>query len=227
MRCWLDYNGGLGSSRLEVLPDSPAVQPPAALLLLKLSPSCLACPVLLRAALQEEGRRRRCCCSAAAMPVVTDLEYDTLIMGQPPQSHQMLVVCVTPPHQPVSTASESGLDVLDHLYQRMNEHRTAPCTQVQTLFLLLDLHNLVALIKLPYNLCSANTPAFLCLIHCLIQCQLDSFRLLRYEMPAGFFSWGLENFLLYRRHHAAPGMFLVSGTLQAADSARCMLSCFH
>lgn len=197
------------------MPDSPAVQPPAAPLLLKLSPSCLACPVLLRAALQGEGGRRRCCCSAAAMPVVTDLEYDALIMGQPPQSHQMLVVCVTPPHQPVSTASESGLDVLDQLYRRMNVHRTAPCTQVQTLFFLQDLQKLVALIKLPSNLCSANPPAFLC----LIQCQLDSFRLLRYEMPAGFFSWGLENLLLYRRHHAAPGMFLVSGTLQAADSA--------
>lgn len=117
------------------MPDSPAVQPPAAPPLLKLSPSCLACPVLLRAALQGEGGRRRCCCSAAAVPVVTDLEYDALIMGQPPQSHQMLVVCVTPPHQPVGTASESGLDVLDQLYRRMNVHRTAPCTQVQTLFL--------------------------------------------------------------------------------------------
>lgn len=149
MGCWRSNNDHLGSSRLEVVPDSPPVQPPAAPLLLKSSPSCLACPVLLRAALQGEGGRRRCCCSATAVPVVTDLEYDALIMGQPPQSHQILVVCVTPPCQP---ASEFDLDVLDQLYRRMNLHRSAPCTQVQTLFSLRDLHNLVSRIHLPSDL---------------------------------------------------------------------------
>lgn len=207
------------------MPDSPLLQSSAVPLLFKFSPSCLACPVLLRAALRGEGERRRCCCSATAMPVVTDLEYDALIMGQPPQSHQILVVCVTPPCQPVSTCSEFDLDVLDQLYRRMNLHRSAPCTQVQMLFLLQDLDNLVSIINLPSNRfnVSANTWMFLC----FIQCQLDSFRLLRYEIPTGLVSWGLENFLLHRRHNAAPGMFLVSQTLQAADSARCMLSCFH
>lgn len=154
------------------------------------------------------------------MPVVTDLEYDALIMGQPSQSHQILVVCVTPPCQP-----EFDLDVVDQLHKRMNSHRTAPCTQVQMLFLQQELDNLLAIINHPANLFyySANIKAFLC----FIQCQLDSFRLLRYEMPTGLVSWSLENLLLHRRHNAAPGMFLVSQPLQAADSARCMLSCFR
>lgn len=201
------------------------MQSSAVPLLFKFSPSCLACPVLLRAALREEGGRRRCCCSTTAMPVVTDLEYDALIMGQPPQSHQILVVCVTPPDQPVSTASEFDLDVLDQLYRRMNLHRTAPCTQVQMLFLLQDLHHLLSRVNLPSNLFHnfANVSKFLG----FIQCQLDSFRLLRYEMPTGLVTCCLGNFLLHRRHHAAPGMFLVSQTLQAADSAPCRSSCFH
>lgn len=85
------------------------------------------------------------------MPVVTDLEYDALIMGQPPQSHQILVVCVTLPCQPVGTCPEFDLDVLDQLYGRMNWHRAEPCTQVKTLFLLQDFDNLVSIITLPSN----------------------------------------------------------------------------
>lgn len=115
------------------MPDSPLPQSSSVPTLLKFPPSCLACPVLLRAALQGEGGRRRCGCSATAMPVVTDLEYDALITGQPPQSHQMLVVCVTPPCQPVNAGLRMDLDVLNQLYRRMNSHRTAPCTQVPML----------------------------------------------------------------------------------------------
>ncbi|XP_028286153.1 uncharacterized protein C3orf20-like isoform X2 [Parambassis ranga] len=89
------------------------------------------CPALLRAALLGEGQRRRrcCCCSAALMPVVTDLEYDAFVMGQPPHTQQILVVCVTLPHQPVSTHAVPGRDVLDELYRSRNKHRTMPCTQ--------------------------------------------------------------------------------------------------
>ncbi|XP_041851894.1 uncharacterized protein C3orf20-like isoform X2 [Melanotaenia boesemani] len=126
------------------------------------------CPTLLRAALQGEGQRRRCCCSAALMPVVTDLEYDALIMGQPPHSQQILVVCVTPPHHPHTVPSQ---DTLEMLYRRQNKHRTMPCTQ----------------------------------------CQMDSFRLVKYEMSAGKDNCGLglNNILLQQRHNAAPGMVLM------------------
>lgn len=88
------------------------------------------CPDLLRAALLGEGQRRNCCCSTKLMPVVTDLEYDALIMGQPPQSQQILVVCVTCPRQPVDTHATLGQDSLEYLYRRKNKHRTSPCTQV-------------------------------------------------------------------------------------------------
>ncbi|XP_056906795.1 uncharacterized protein C3orf20-like isoform X3 [Takifugu flavidus] len=158
-----------GLLRPEIMSVSPVLQCSAVPLLFKSSPSCAACPVLLRAALRGEGGHRRCCCSATVMPVVTDLEYDALIMGQPPQSHQILVVCVTPPCQPVGTCPEFDLDVLDQLYGGMNLHRTTPCTQ----------------------------------------CHLDSFRLVRYEMPTRMFGGGLETLLLHRRHNAAPGMFLM------------------
>lgn len=130
------------------MPEGPPLQSSAVPPLSKLPPSCLACPVLLRAALQGEGGRRRCGCSATAMPVVTDLEYDALVTGQPPQSHQILVVCVTPPCQPVSTSSKVDLDVLNQLYRRMNSHRTAPCTQVQMLLLLQALDHLASTIRL-------------------------------------------------------------------------------
>lgn len=93
------------------------------------------CPALLRAALLGEGGRRRCCCSAALMPVVTDLEYDAFVMGQPPHSQQILVVYVTPPLQPVNTHAASDQDVLEQLYRRRNRHRTTPCTQVWMLSL--------------------------------------------------------------------------------------------
>ncbi|MEQ2172650.1 hypothetical protein GOODEAATRI_023293, partial [Goodea atripinnis] len=49
-------------------------------------------------------------------------------------------------------------------------------------------------------------------------CQMDSFRLVRYEMSAGMAGFGPENVLLQQRHGAAPGMFLV-GEL----TADCML----
>ncbi|XP_049430335.1 uncharacterized protein C3orf20-like [Epinephelus fuscoguttatus] len=127
------------------------------------------CPALLRAALLGEGGRRRCCCSAKLMPAVTDLEYDAFVMGQPPHSQQILVVCVTPPHQAVNAHAVPGQDVLEQFYRRRNKHRTMPCTQ----------------------------------------CQMDSFRLVRYEMSTGEPSCGGENILLQQRHNAAPGMVLM------------------
>ncbi|KAM4554469.1 uncharacterized protein V3H82_018695 [Fundulus diaphanus] len=145
------------------------------------------CPALLRAALQgEERRRRRCCCSATQMPVVTDLEYDAFIKGQPLDSKQILVVCVTPPQQPVNTHTATRWDALEDLYRRRNKHRTMPCTQ----------------------------------------CQMDSFRLVRYQLSAGMAGSGPGSVLLQRRHSAAPGMFLMylkgkllfSGFIFSADS---------
>ncbi|XP_054865316.1 uncharacterized protein C3orf20 isoform X2 [Amphiprion ocellaris] len=130
------------------------------------------CPALLRAALQGEGQRtRRCCCSATLMPVVTDLEYDAFIMGQPPHSQQILVVCVTLPHQPVNThtVTVQTQDKLEELYRSTNKHRTTPCAQ----------------------------------------CQMDSFRLVKYEMSTGKSSCGFESNLLQQRHNAAPGMVLM------------------
>ncbi|XP_015232208.1 PREDICTED: uncharacterized protein C3orf20 homolog [Cyprinodon variegatus] len=128
------------------------------------------CPALLRAALQgEERQRRRCCCSATQMPVVTDLEYDAFITGQPLHSKQILVVCVTPRQQPVNKHAATRWDALDDLYRRRNKRRTMPCTE----------------------------------------CQMDSFRLVRYEMSAGLAGSGPENVLLQQRHDAAPGMFLM------------------
>ncbi|KAM7414858.1 hypothetical protein PAMA_019601 [Pampus argenteus] len=128
------------------------------------------CPPLLKAAvLGEEEGRRRCCCSTTVMPVVTDLDYDAFIMGQPPHSQQILVVCVTPQRQPINTHSAPHQDALEQLYRRRNKHRTMPCTQ----------------------------------------CQMDSFRLVRYEMSTGKSSYGAENILLQRRHNAAPGMILM------------------
>lgn len=43
-----------------------------------------------------------------------------------------------------------------------------------------------------------------------IQCQMDSFRLVRYEMSTAKPICGVENILLQQRHNAAPGMVLVS-----------------
>ncbi|XP_036003652.1 uncharacterized protein C3orf20 homolog [Fundulus heteroclitus] len=128
------------------------------------------CPALLRAALRgEELRRRRCCCSATRMPVVTDLEYDAFIKGQPLDSKQILVVCVTPPQQPVDTHTATRWDALEDLYRRRNKHRTMPCTQ----------------------------------------CQMDSFRLVGYQLSAGMAGSGPGSVLLQRRHSAAPGMCLM------------------
>ncbi|XP_026167581.1 uncharacterized protein C3orf20-like isoform X2 [Mastacembelus armatus] len=125
------------------------------------------CPVLLRSALLREGGRRRCCCSATLMPVVTDLEYDALVMGQPPHSQQILVVCVTLLHQPNQAVPDHG--TLEHLYRRRNKHRTMPCTQ----------------------------------------CQMDAFRMVRYEISTVESGCGVQNILLQQRHHAAPGMILM------------------
>ena len=62
------------------------------------------------------------------MPVVTDLEYDALISGQPPHSEQILVVCVRVQRQPL--AKPANQDLLEQLYERMNKNRAMPCTQV-------------------------------------------------------------------------------------------------
>ncbi|XP_039989578.1 uncharacterized protein C3orf20-like isoform X3 [Xiphias gladius] len=167
-----------------IIPESPQSQP-AAVSRCPAPPSftpsvpLTVCPVLLRAALLGEGGRRRCCCSVTMMPVVTDLEYDAFVMGQPPHSQQILVVCVTLPRQPVnSSQAVPDQDVLEQLYRRRNKHRTMPCAQ----------------------------------------CQVDSFRLVRYEMSTGKPSCGFENILLQQRHNAAPGMVLmyIRGKLQSA-----------
>ncbi|XP_045892699.1 uncharacterized protein C3orf20-like isoform X2 [Micropterus dolomieu] len=165
-----------GNIKLEsvIIPNSPDLQPSAVIrypALPSFTPSnpLTVCPPLLRAALLGEGGRRRCCCSATLMPVVTDLEYDAFIMGQPPHSQQILVVCVTLLCQPIHTQAVPDQDVLEQLYRRRNRHRTMPCTQ----------------------------------------CQMDSFRLVRYEMSTGKHSCGMENILLQQRHNAAPGMVLM------------------
>ncbi|XP_044049426.1 uncharacterized protein C3orf20-like isoform X2 [Siniperca chuatsi] len=165
-----------GNIKLEsvIFPNSPDLQP-SAVTRCPASPSftpstpLTVCPALLRAALLGEGGHRRCCCSATLMPVVMDLEFDAFVMGQPPHSQQILVVCVTLPRQPVHTQAGPEQDVLEQLYRRRNKHRTMPCTQ----------------------------------------CQMDSFRLVRYEVSTGKSSCGVENILLQQRHNAAPGMVLM------------------
>uniref|UniRef100_A0A3Q3J849 FAM194 C-terminal domain-containing protein n=1 Tax=Monopterus albus TaxID=43700 RepID=A0A3Q3J849_MONAL len=158
-------------SRSVIIPDTPEPQPSTVLHCpapLKFTPSVplTACPVVLRAALLGEGGRRRCCCSATLMPVVRDLEYDAFVMGQPSNSQQILVVCVTLLRQPINTHRVADQDPLEMLYRRRNRNRTMPCTQ----------------------------------------CQMDSFRLVRYEISPGC---GVKSNLLQQRHNAAPGMILM------------------
>ncbi|XP_047451871.1 uncharacterized protein C3orf20-like isoform X3 [Mugil cephalus] len=166
--------------RSVILPSSPESQTSTAAhipAVASFTPSVplTVCPALLRAALLGERQWRRCCCSTALMPVVTDLEYDAFVTGQPPHSHQILVVCVTPPSQPASTCTVQSQDELEELYRRRNKHRSMPCTQ----------------------------------------CQMDSFRLVRYEMSMEKDSCGFKNILLQQRHNAGPGMVLmyIRGTL--------------
>ncbi|XP_063335470.1 uncharacterized protein C3orf20-like isoform X3 [Pelmatolapia mariae] len=149
--------------RMSAVTHLPAVAP------FRPSVPLTVCPDLLRAALLGEGQRRSCCCSTKLMPVVTDLEYDALIMGQPPQSQQILVVCVTCPRQPVDTHATPGQDSLEYLYRRKNKHRTSPCTQ----------------------------------------CQMDSFRVVRYEIEMENPCYESKNILLRQRHRAAPGTVLM------------------
>lgn len=161
-----------GSINLEsvILPQDPDQQAcvayPAHFSFTPSAPLTL-CPVLLRAALLGEGPRRRCCCSASLMPLVTDLEYDTFIMGQPPHTQQMLIVCVTCQKQYPQTAP--GKDPLEQLYRSRNKHRTMPCTQ----------------------------------------CQMDSFRLVKYEISTPKPCFEAQKVLLQQRHNAAPGMVLM------------------
>ncbi|XP_074533338.1 uncharacterized protein C3orf20-like [Halichoeres trimaculatus] len=156
-------------SQLSAVPCNPSLAP--------ITPSSplTACPALLRAALRGEGGRKRCCCSTTLMPALTDLEYDAFIMGQPRHSQQILVVCVTLPHQLFNTHVDQGQVVLEELYQRRNKHRSVPCTQ----------------------------------------CQMDSYRLLRYEMSTKRPDCEEEKILLQQRHNVAPGMVLmyISGKL--------------
>ncbi|XP_068458349.1 uncharacterized protein C3orf20-like isoform X2 [Clinocottus analis] len=158
-----------------IIPSSEDLQPPAVARsppppAFPPSTRLTVCPALLRAALLGEGGHRRCCCSVALMPVVTDLEYDAFVVGQPPHSQQILVVCTTALLRHVNAPALCKQDVLEKLYRRMNKHRTMPCTQ----------------------------------------CQMDSFRLVRYEMSSGRPSCeGDNNVLLRRRHSAAPGMALM------------------
>ncbi|XP_055011851.1 uncharacterized protein C3orf20-like [Boleophthalmus pectinirostris] len=124
------------------------------------------CPVQLRAALSGDSTQKRCCCSPLTMPLLTDLEYDLFILGQPPHSHQMLIVYVTCqnlyPHTP-------GTDAPEQLYRRRNKHRMTPCTQS----------------------------------------QVDSFRLLKYEISIPNPCYEAQKSLLQQRHNAAPGMILM------------------
>ncbi|XP_065812995.1 uncharacterized protein C3orf20-like [Labrus bergylta] len=160
--------------RSVVIPNSPDLQPSAVPLHPAQPPftpsiPLTVCPMLLRDELLGEGGRRRCCCSATLMPALTDLEYDAFIMGQPLHSQQILVVCVTPPRQPVNTHRQQEQVVLEQLYRTRNKHRRMPCTQ----------------------------------------CQMDSFRLLRYEMSTRKPSCEEERLLLQQRHNVAPGMVLM------------------
>ncbi|KAM7003434.1 uncharacterized protein C3orf20-like [Tautogolabrus adspersus] len=160
--------------RSVVIPNSPDLQP-SAVPLHPAPPSftpsipLTVCPVLLRDEMLGEGGRRRCCCSATLMPALTDLEYDAFITGQPLHSQQILVVCVTPPRQPVDTRRQQDQVVLEQVYRTRNKHRSMPCTQ----------------------------------------CQMDSFRLLRYEMSTRKPSCEEERLLLQQRHNVAPGMVLM------------------
>ncbi|XP_029910574.1 uncharacterized protein C3orf20 homolog [Myripristis murdjan] len=154
-----------------IIPNSPELQPPAAVhcpVQSSFIPSVplSLCPAMMRAALLEGEGRRLCCCSCRLMPLVTDLEYDAFITGQPANSEQILVVCVTPPHQSLVTPGQAALE---QLYRKRNKNRTMPCTQ----------------------------------------CQRDSFRLVRYEMPTEKACCGVQNSLLQQRHNAAPGMALM------------------
>lgn len=45
-----------------------------------------------------------------------------------------------------------------------------------------------------------------------MQCQMDSFRLVKYKMSYGRASCRAPNMLLRKRHNAAPGMVVVSKT---------------
>ncbi|XP_078139171.1 uncharacterized protein C3orf20-like [Centroberyx gerrardi] len=163
------------SSCQVIIPKSPEELQPPAVTRCPVQPSFLPslplslCPALLRAALLGEEGRRLCCCSSTLMPLITDLEYDAFITGQPPHSEQILVVCVTPPRQPVDTHTAPSQGALEQLYERRNKNRTMPCTQ----------------------------------------CQMDSFRLVRYEMSRGKACCGAQNTLLQHRHNAAPGMVLM------------------
>ncbi|XP_034541507.1 uncharacterized protein C3orf20-like isoform X2 [Notolabrus celidotus] len=160
--------------RAVIIPNSPDLQPSAVSCNpspTPITPSCplTVCPALLRAALRGEGGRKRCCCSTIVMPALTDLEYDAFIMGQPLYSQQILVVCVTSPHQPIKAHVEQHQVVLEQVYKRRNKHRTMPCTQ----------------------------------------CQMDSYRLLRYEMSTRRPDCEEGNILLQQRHNVAPGMVLM------------------
>ncbi|KAF7661689.1 hypothetical protein LDENG_00255930 [Lucifuga dentata] len=116
-----------------IIPKSPQLQP-SAVKHSQVQPSFIpsvpltVCPALLRAALLGEGRQRLCRCSSRLMPLVTDLEYDTFIMGQPPHSEQILVVCVTP-LPPFDAHIMPNQDKLEQLYRRRNKDRSMPCTQ--------------------------------------------------------------------------------------------------
>ncbi|XP_031611520.2 uncharacterized protein C3orf20 [Oreochromis aureus] len=156
------------------LPNNPELQMSAVTHLPAVAPfppsvPLTVCPDLLRAALLGEGQRRSCCCSTKLMPVVTDLEYDAFIMGQPPQSQQILVVCVTCPRQPGDMHATPGQDSLEYLYRRKKKHRTSPCTQ----------------------------------------CQMDSFRVVRYEIEMENPCYESKSILLRQRHRAAPGTVLM------------------
>ncbi|KAJ8374182.1 hypothetical protein SKAU_G00047620 [Synaphobranchus kaupii] len=148
-----------------VTPRGPETGRPAAA-----SPS--ACPVLTRAAQQGQEGPQQCHCSNRRMPLLTDLEYDTFIEGQPSHTEQVLVVCVTPIAPPTG-------DALDQLYRAKNKNRSMPCTQ----------------------------------------CHLDSFRLVRYELPTADSPSGTRSSLLQHRNNIAPGMFLMyaGGRLLFAD----------
>ncbi|XP_072290533.1 FYVE, RhoGEF and PH domain-containing protein 6-like [Eucyclogobius newberryi] len=100
------------------------------------------------------------------MPLLKDSEYDLFVLGQPPHSHQMLIVCVT--CQNLYPPAPGG-DAPEQLYRSRNEHRMTPCAQS----------------------------------------QVDSFRLVRYEISIPRPCYEAQKSLLQQRHNAAPGTVLM------------------
>ncbi|XP_037109740.1 uncharacterized protein C3orf20-like isoform X1 [Syngnathus acus] len=185
---------------LVILPDHPDLRLAALPRLpvrCRLAPSVplTVCPLLLRAALLKQltgPAPRRCRCSTALMPVLLDAEYDAFVTGQPRHSQQILVVVVTLPVKPGSAPEQ---DAVQQLYRKCNRSRTMPCAQVSR--------------TAPHHALEALPPALNWGPGRAVQCQMDSFRLLRYEVSTGALGCPVDNILLQHRHNVAAGMILM------------------